>query len=143
MAHSWWLLHARMTWKEYSRCFSLTTTSSNVSCTSYSPNWITNHSMIFFLNLAHRGCISSPYLTYFAKDRWLLASRWWACWLKHKMTQCFCRLLAQARKASIFHIATGAFSLKREWARLSEMLYCRIGLFVFFCVLLGLWALSF
>ena len=64
ISHTLWLLQTGRARKEDFRCFSLTATSSKVSNTSYSPNWITIHSIVFSSqSLMSRVMPQSSYLT--------------------------------------------------------------------------------
>ena len=61
IGHTWRILHTGKAWKEDPGCLSFTTASSNVSHTSYSPNWVTSHSMVFFSQSCTLGlCLKPP-----------------------------------------------------------------------------------
>ena len=100
ISHTRWLLQTGRARKEDYGLFSLTAASSRVSNTSYSPNWITIHSMMSSSqSLTHQClglCLKPPILPNLLGLKWLLA---WALkgslgWVSHKKAQRYWNNLA-------------------------------------------------
>jgi len=62
ISHTWWLFQTGRARKEDYECFSLTAATSRVSNTSYPPNWITIHLMVFSSQFRTLGLCLKPHL---------------------------------------------------------------------------------